>query len=829
MEFLKTRHQLQAQGDAAVIAKSLTCQRDQLREFIVSYSMGKAKTDRRPGGTDSIFGWITDLVIAESKSHSQAFGAASFHAGIELSYAICQHGGPNSPPHIAITLPSPWRASLRLNNDQEYCCSLFDGDIQAWVASRMQHSVAVSCPAESTPGSDLPAVRYQPWVEVPIVLSIDYEEPFSAMKWTLPLVLYPLGEDVGRDEELVYDLVGVAVATGSNSCAHFVAYFTLPDGTLFCYDGMEHGGNPTRFDRPLDEHTLRHFTSNSYIAGAVYHLRGGSVAQTAFFHHQAEMLEADHGIILTRLPNLSGHDIALHPQRWDVLACTDRLLSGVPPSVGPAIEAPTGPDSAAPSLALVPSRKRPRATSTSREPPRPKRHRTDTSPAALLCRCQATTFDANMGPTIRCSICDQHSHLSCLPGGYVPLLIEPSKFKCHNCESMTSERRMQQLTRDLLACMKTWEHKPLHERLHPGMAALACYLVDGEPCRYWYPVRLIGLFNQSNKEYWRVAWWPHSSFIPDGHQPENLVPVEFVVDALMGDQQGRRSIRLGKWMVASDPDALDPLSNFRAHRYTPDVDDLLQPHKEVLKALALPHAAKQLLTYTPSLRQVPVLAYEVETRQMPKWINWGNLAPLTAAHICYWVSMHVDANVQIARGRVLYHAANIALASHNSLSLVDAWTFYQVELQGLRPLSDIDTFALYILEQRMFDQSVALGPAALSQWGLDAGEHQQRWNPYADGPTHDEHTAAGWDCDSEEYDTLLTRGANFERSTSPIGPASDAITQEQHKIAKARERALYERAMQSPTQEGSEEDEEGEPTQAAQPRRSRRLKSNILK
>ncbi|KZV89850.1 hypothetical protein EXIGLDRAFT_136981 [Exidia glandulosa HHB12029] len=755
MRFLKNRHELHSQHDSNSISQSLTHQRDQLRDFIVSYTIGHGKAARMPGGSDTVFGWFFDLAIAESKTHPESFQSAAYIAGMELSFAICQHGRAGQS-HISISLPSPWRASLRHSNDNPRIHSLFGGDIQKWVTSRMQLAVEVGCPAQSEASSDLPAIRYQPWVEVPLMLAIDYEVPFSKMEWTLPCVLHPLGKDVGRDDELVYDLVGVAVAKGSDNCAHFVAYFRHPDGTAFHYDGMENGGTPTRSNHPLDDATLGQIIRNFNIAGAVYRLRGGRSAQTAFFQHQAEILATEYGVIIERLPDVSGHSIELNSQRWEHLGHTDSGLHGTAAAAGPAIEPQPASSTTGPQRALIAAPKRPRAAAASPKPPPAKRQRTTPSPDTLSCRCQATVFDADMGPTIPCMLCGQHSHLSCLPGGYVPLSLKPSEFKCHSCKSMTSERLMTQLSQQLMESMKAWDQKPLNKRLHPGMAALACYSVDGKPCKYWYPVRLIGLFNKSKKTFWRVSWWPHSSFVPAGHQPETLVPIKFVVDALMGDQQRRRSIRLGKWKVASNPDALDPLYNFRAHPYTPEVDALLQPHKETLKQLALLHPAKRLLDYLPTLSKIPVLGHQVDTRQLPKAIGWGNLPPLTTAHICYWVSIHIDRNVNVAGMRMLFHAANIALAAHNNISLADAWQRFQIEFDGLSPRSSIDTFALNILEQRMFDQSASLGPAALSQWGLDVGDHQQRWNPYEEGPTHDEHTAAGWDGDSDEYALLLT-------------------------------------------------------------------------
>lgn len=150
-----------------------------------------------------------------------------------------------------------------------------------------------------------------------------------------------------------------------------------------------------------------------------------------------------------------------------------------------------------------------------------------------------------------------------------------------------------------------------------------------------------------------------------------------------------------------------------------------------------------------------MVLYEVKRRSLPQAPYYGNLPRDDIARICYWLSINVDNNPSIWSKRPLYHAVCLALAARNNLSAAEAWEKYQIQYHGLHCDTDIDMFALHILEDRMFDQSYSLGLAALSQWGLDAGDHQQKWNPYEYGPTSDRHTEAGWDCDSEEYNMAL--------------------------------------------------------------------------
>lgn len=56
---------------------------------------------------------------------------------------------------------------------------------------------------------------------------------------------------------------------------------------------------------------------------------------------------------------------------------------------------------------------------------------------------------------------------------------------------------------------------------------------------------------------------------------------------------------------------------------------------------------------------------------------------------------------------------------------------------------DVDLLCLDSLEEQMFERSALAGNAGHWQWGLDAGHHQDGWNPYAGVPDHWNH------CDRE--------------------------------------------------------------------------------
>ena len=53
---------------------------------------------------------------------------------------------------------------------------------------------------------------------------------------------------------------------------------------------------------------------------------------------------------------------------------------------------------------------------------------------------------------------------------------------------------------------------------------------------------------------------------------------------------------------------------------------------------------------------------------------------------------------------------------------------------------DVERECLEKLDEEMFERSQAAGIAGGYQWGLDAGDHQDAWNPYHGLPYHWIHT-----------------------------------------------------------------------------------------
>jgi len=117
----------------------------------------------------------------------------------------------------------------------------------------------------------------------------------------------------------------------------------------------------------------------------------------------------------------------------------------------------------------------------------------------------------------------------------------------------------------------------------------------------------------------------------------------------------------------------------------------------------------------------------------------GHLPDSVHGAILHWLSqkfLQSDAssngNPIRLEGAVLIHALNTALADSTGASLVDAWQQLQsprLRVNGgeiARPTPE----AIIDLEHDAFSQTLLAGKAGLQQWGLDAGHHQDLWNPY---------------------------------------------------------------------------------------------------
>ena len=68
-----------------------------------------------------------------------------------------------------------------------------------------------------------------------------------------------------------------------------------------------------------------------------------------------------------------------------------------------------------------------------------------------------------------------------------------------------------------------------------------------------------------------------------------------------------------------------------------------------------------------------------------------------------------------------------------------AWSYQCTVIPKDWDAVDVDQECLLLLEERLFETSARAGAAGHYQWGLDAGSHQNDWDPYANRPSHWNH------------------------------------------------------------------------------------------
>ncbi|KAG2140160.1 hypothetical protein DEU56DRAFT_716445, partial [Suillus clintonianus] len=231
-----------------------------------------------------------------------------------------------------------------------------------------------------------------------------------------------------------------------------------------------------------------------------------------------------------------------------------------------------------------------------------------------------------------------------------------------------------------------------------------------------------------------------------------------IVDALYGDRKRRRMIRLGKWTHAHEvPQHEDVIANFRNIPYSINIDEALAPHTQLLTdILEQPDPVKMRDT-------VPVLGYladlsEKSGRRHTTVPYCGDLSLTDCAHIANWIYRNVPGAaeriinwlncatyahactivVSKRKKNLLQEPAENILIEQNAI-LQAAWLDLQLSYDLTSMDIDVDLECLGILEQRMFELSLAAGAAGNEQWGKDAGAHQERWNPYEGLPEHWNH------------------------------------------------------------------------------------------
>ncbi|KAF8059494.1 hypothetical protein FPV67DRAFT_1426312, partial [Lyophyllum atratum] len=381
--------------------------------------------------------------------------------------------------------------------------------------------------------------------------------------------------------------------------------------------------------------------------------------------------------------------------------------------------------------------------------PSPLQHQNSSQPDSefsLNCRC-GLVGDGNIlyhtieGKAIQCDECRDWSHVACQKEGRASMLSEQDPFLCDLClgspllpkkSTRTSERKLE---------LNTGMNRLLKERLKEGCGVLA-------RCgNFWYPARLIQREKEGNE--WRIRWWRGCKFETSGIVPDTIstVPLSEIVDSLWMNRTERRKIRLGKWMHALDAKTPeDILSDPASIPYTKEVDDALSDSKGVLSALLLNASST-------SSKDVPAKAWLEEakkdiTKALVPYV--GSLSIIERARIANWFEAHISKDKKLRRTWIgllpIAHAHTTFIASRLKADAkndkLEKYTLFQkawiLQMTGVPSSAwtdvDVDRECLDRLEVQMFERSVRAGIAGHHQWGLDAGDHQDCWNPYSGLP-----------------------------------------------------------------------------------------------
>ncbi|PPR01561.1 hypothetical protein CVT24_005856 [Panaeolus cyanescens] len=399
----------------------------------------------------------------------------------------------------------------------------------------------------------------------------------------------------------------------------------------------------------------------------------------------------------------------------------------------------------------------------------------------LDCRCGSRVIAADKigdilpeereihGEVICCRHCKTWSHIACQRYGRASNLHPDNTFRCDACDPNfpflilrgTNDERSRTSIANLRREHQTME---LASRLRPGRGALAKH---GE---FYYPVRLI----RKVMDGWIVVWWRENQFPCMSIPPGSFVSQLAIVDSLWHDSNGRRQIRLGKWIHAVQASsAEDLLADPSSIPYSTTVNNILSPHIRIFHKLSM---------YDLNIEDeiIPVKTWIQSINKPPRSTPVpfvGRLSITERAQIANWFDRRVThqdpkrrldwlARMPIAHAYTVYIAFHLSQdCSHSGLAHEDlmrkAW---DIQVQGRKTLDvDVDVECLYDLELDMFEVSAEASTAGFYQWGLDAGHHQDNWYPYSGLPEEWRKEC----CPLSDDEECLQRGPDYLEYIAP--------------------------------------------------------------
>ena len=308
---------------------------------------------------------------------------------------------------------------------------------------------------------------------IPIMLILNVQDSTDPAIWNFPETLTPLTKKLATTEGVVYDLVGFGLH--SQSARHFTARYVLKSHSeVFFFNGMQNAGY-TILEEGASFAThlagrAQDLAKGYSVTSGIYHLRGGSNAQTIFYETRRELYRKQFKLEIigltpdnSSLPTCSyiGNltELPVESRTWiknsKLRKLTVEYVSALPNAPLPHQEPPKhSARISTPELDIIALTDEPLSPESEEEMAGPSANleHGHTSPTAselslpdsvwtLNCRC-GVNGDGNVlyrqeeGTTIQCSDCLEWSHVACQRDGRASSISRKRKFICDICEGL---------------------------------------------------------------------------------------------------------------------------------------------------------------------------------------------------------------------------------------------------------------------------------------------------------------------------------------------------------------------------------------------------------
>ncbi|KIK62104.1 hypothetical protein GYMLUDRAFT_242808 [Collybiopsis luxurians FD-317 M1] len=648
--------------------------------------------------------------------------------------------------------------------------------------------------------------------DIPVLLNLA-PDITTGKFWDFPIELFIGPKASAHKKGLVYDLVGMVLTNGN----HYIALTVIPTSSnnkaVFAYDGMKNQGHSKYKSGKVTELLTGQppacappgFTTNTVL----YKLRGGTAARNLFQSLQVANAKMHLNVLLENplLPSLSlpdwiktSHspfdeyslsqpnipsrvmkeaqisvdfiDLAGEDFQLDDLTgehahhsvSSHHTLSPQPDSmdvedmIAKTLETHSS-HSPTPELQFPPS---PLILSSSPPP---------SSPHPVICRCGVQAVGYREAPKK-----------------------DPKQFYCHMCRDSSDEEQFNHVLSKLSGLRK----QPLStvaQRLFPGKGVL----IKLGPL-YYYPAHLIN-FNKETS-IWKVEMWRgiHNEYagkIQDA-------PVSTIVDGLWQDTSGRQKIQLGHYMrplvekFRKEHESDEMLLDWTAVKCTTEIQRALEPHKLLLKDLAVTPKSDAQFSLKFSEQAIPALSY-CPPKNFPTLnptFYCGGLWDTDLAGIRNWLYQCIGPDDAVKLE--IHHLLDYSIA--HACTLLLAYCYFSEFALDVNE-DDVNWHVLHKAWERLQDwngltpdgkmeqtKPADAGLAGNHQWGLDAGPHEGGGDPQLVGPsvTPDELKQKG--NDEEE----IVHGPNFKHGMESYNDLREDLDQEHGKkeLRGAKKRAL---------------------------------------